>query len=167
MQRFGNGKGSRHKQSPDLSQTKVTPRTRAVHQAAHSGQLRNPDPNKKYVLASSHPNHPMNSIYYESMGYEVERAEVDGVRIELGVPAKIGEPLEWQGCVLLSCSLQRAQEIFESGPTGNTGQNYQDKLMEMIRKNRLEKPVNVPGAREYEVEVPDLEANNFPVYREI
>ena len=167
MQRINRAKGSRHKQSPDLSQTKVTPRTRAVHQAAHSGQVRNGDPNRKYVLVPFHPNHPMNTNYYKSLGYRIELYEEGGAEVELGVPPVVGEPIEWQGNYLMSCSLQRSQEIFESGPTGNTGQKYQDALMEMIRKNKLERPVNVKGASEYDVEVPELENGSFPVYREI
>ena len=54
------------------------------------------------------------------------------------------------------CRQGRTLNIFESGPTGLTGQNYYDKLMEQIRRNELEKRVNVHGTRE-EFEVSELE----------
>lgn len=145
-----------HRQSPDLNQTKVTPRTRPTHEAAHDGSLVNPDPTRKYVLAPMDDQHPMNWQYYESMGYEVVKRTPDGVKIRMGDNGKVGDPLKWRGNVLLSCSAERAQEIFESGPTGLTGQKYYDKLMEQIRRNELEKRVNVHGTRE-ELDVSELE----------
>jgi len=149
----------KHRQSADLNQTKVTPHTRPSHEAAHDGSLINPDPNKKYVLAPMDDQHPMNWSYYESMGYSIElcsKTAQDGPRIRMGDRAEPGKPLKWKGNVLLSCSLERAQEIFESGPTGLTGQNYYDKLMKQIQRNELEKRVNVQGTRE-ELEVSGLD----------
>lgn len=145
-----------HRQSPDLNQTKVTPRTRPTHEAAHDGSLVNADPTRKYVLAPMDDQHPMNWQYYEAMGYEIVRREEKGVKIRMGDNGKVGDPLKWRGNVLLSCSAERSQEIFENGPTGLTGQKYYDKLMEQIRRNELEKRVNVHGTRE-EFEVSDLE----------
>lgn len=142
-------KPAKHRQSPDLNQTKVTPRTRPTHEAAHDGGLVNPSPEKKYVLAPTDEQHPMNWVYYEAMGYKIENAEKDGVRIRMGDRVEIGKPLKWRGNVLLSCSLERAQEIFESGPTGLTGQKYYDKLMNQIRRNELEQRIKVPGTEEH------------------
>ena len=148
----------RHRQSPDLNQTKVTPKTRPTHEAGHDGQLIRPDPERKYVLAPKDTQHPMSFQYYVSIGYRLEDATPDGVRINLGEPVVDGQPLAWRGNFLLSCSLERAEEIFLNGPTGLTGQNYYDKLMRKIKQNELEKRVNVSGVRE-EVEISELEQN--------
>jgi len=151
----------RHKQSPDLNQTKVTPKTRPTHEAGHDGQLKNPDPERKYVLAPKDPQHPFSFELYLSHGYRLEDAVPDGVRIQLGEPVVLGKPLAWRGNFLLSCDNKRAEDIFLNGPTGLTGQNYYDKLMHKIQRNDLEKPVRVPGMRE-EVDISELEQNPDP-----
>jgi hypothetical protein len=158
----------KHVQSPDLNQTKVTPRTRPVHEARHDGQLLNADPNKKYVLAPKDEAHPFSYQLYESMGYKLEEAQKDGVRIVLGTTPVIGKPLEWRGHALLSCSKELAEKIFLEGPNGMTGQNYYDKLMQQIKRGNLEKRSNVPGLTE-QWEIGELEQNAAPeegVFRE-
>jgi hypothetical protein len=150
--------GIRHRQSPDLNQTKVTPKTRPTHEAGHDGQLIKPDPERKYVLAPKDEQHQMSFAYYVSIGYRLEDATPDGVRINLGEPVVVGSPLAWRGNFLLSCDLKRAEEIFLTGPTGLTGQSYQDKLMNRIKNNSLERPVPVTGMRE-EVDISELEQN--------
>lgn len=154
----------RHRQSPDLNQTKVTPKTRPTHEAGHDGQLVKPDPERKYVLAPKDAQHPMSYQYYISIGYRLEDCTPEGVRINLGEPPVDGQPLAWRGNFLLSCSKERAEEIFLNGPTGLTGQTYQDKLMNKIKRNELEKPMHVPGLLQ-EVDVGDLEQNQAPVFR--
>lgn len=151
----------RHRQSPDLNQTKVTPRTRPTHEAGHDGQLINPDPERKYVLAPKDEQHPYSFALYVSHKYRLEDATPDGVRINLGEPVVIGSPLAWRGMFLLSCSKERAEEIFLNGPAGNTGQNYQDKLMQKIKRVELENPVSVPGLR-MDHDVSELEQNPNP-----
>lgn len=148
----------RHRQSPDLNQTKVTPKTRPTHEAGHDGQLIKPDPERKYVLAPKDSQHPMSYEYYVSIGYRLEDATPDGVRIRLGEPVVVGQPLAWRGNFLLSCDLETSERIFLTGPTGLTGQTYYDKLMGKVKANTLEKPVHVPGMRE-EVDIGELEQN--------
>lgn len=148
----------RHRQSPDLNQTKVTPKTRPTHEAGHDGQLMKADPERKYVLAPKDPQHPFSFEYYMSIGYRLEDAVPDGVRVRLGEPVVLGTPLGWRGCFLLSCSLERSHEIFMDGPNGLTGQNYYDRLMNKIVRNDLEKASHVQGMRE-EVEISELEQN--------
>lgn len=148
----------KHRQSPDLNQTKVTPRTRPTHEAGHDGQLIAPDPERKYVLAPKDVQHPMSFEYYIAMGYALEEAKPDGVRIRMGEPVVVGQPLAWRGNFLLSCSKERAEDIFLNGPTGLTGQNYYDKIMGKIKRNELEKPLHVSGMRE-EVDISELEQN--------
>ncbi len=148
----------RHRQSPDLNQTKVTPKTRPTHEAGHDGQLVKPDPERKYVLAPKDVQHPMSFEFYVAMGYRLEDATPDGVRIRLGEPVVVGQPLAWKGNFLLSCDLETAERIFLTGPTGLTGQHYYDKLMNKIKNNDLERPVRVPGMRE-EVDISELEQN--------
>jgi len=158
----------RHRESPDLNQTKVTPRTRPTHEAGHDGQLIKADPTRKYVLAPKDPQHPMSFELYISHGYELENATPEGVRIRLGEPVVIGSPLGWRGNFLLSCSKERAEEIFLRGPTGLTGQEYYDRLMHKIKGDQLEQPVRVSGLRG-EVDVGELEQNPNPaeaVFRE-
>jgi hypothetical protein len=110
------------------------------------------------VLAPKDPQHPFSFEYYLSIGYRLEDAVPEGVRIRLGEPVVLGQPLAWRGCFLLSCSLERANEIFLNGPTGLTGQHYYDKLMNKISRNDLEKPIHVPGMME-QVEIGELEQN--------
>ena len=159
---------ARHIQSPDLNQTKVTPRTRPVHEAAFDGSLIKADPNKKYVLAPKDEQHPFGYQYYESIGYTMELAAKDGVRIRMGTKALDGKPLEFRGNFLMSCSKERAQEIFEVGANGMTGQKYYDKLMHNIKMGNLEKRVPIQGLQE-QWEVSDLEQHGMPqggVFRE-
>ena len=151
----------RHRESPDLNQTKVTPRTRPTHEAGHDGQLYKADPERKYVLAPKDAQHPMSYEYYLSIGYELEKATPEGVRIRLGEPVVLGENIGWRGNWLLSCSAERAKEIFLNGPTGLTGQEYYDRLMNKIKRDELEAPINVPGLRR-EVDISDLEQNRNP-----
>jgi hypothetical protein len=148
----------RHRQSPDLTQTKVTPKTRPTHEAGHDGQLSKADPERKYVLAPKDTEHPMSYEYYQAIGYRLEDATPDGVRIRLGEPVVLGKPLAWRGNFLLSCDKERAEEIFLNGPTGLTGQTYYDKLMRKIKNNELEKRISVPGMHE-EVDIGELEQN--------
>lgn len=155
---------ARHRESPELTQTKVTPRTRPTHEAGHDGQLHRYDPTKKYVYAPKDTQHPQSFEYYLAMGYEQEIATPDGVRIRMGEPVVIGQPLGWRGNFLVSCSKERAEEIFLNGPTGLTGQAYYDKLMAKIKRNQLEKPIHVAGTQE-EVDVGDLIQNPVPVFR--
>ena len=159
----------RHRQSPDLNQTKVTPRTRPTHEAGHDGQLINPSPERKYVLAPKDTQHPMSLELYLSHGYRLEDATPDGVRINLGEPVVVGQPLAWRGNFLLSCSLERSQEIFLKGPTGLTGQEYYDKLMSKIKRDQLEVPVRPVRGLRGEVDISELEQNPDPseaVFRE-
>jgi len=151
----------RHRESPDLNQTKVTPRTRPTHEAGHDGQLIKPDPERKYVLAPKDAQHPFSFEFYLSHGYRLEEATPEGVRIRLGEPVVVGQPLAWRGNFLLSCSLERAREIFLQGPSGNTGQEYYDKLMHKIKGNSLENPVQVPGLQ-MQHDIGELEQNPAP-----
>ena len=151
----------RHRESPDLNQTKVTPRTRPTHEAGHDGQLKNADPERKYVLAPKDPQHPMSFETYISHGYRLEDATPDGVRINLGEPVVVGSPLAWRGNFLLSCSKERAEEIFLRGPTGLTGQEYQDKIMHKIKGNQLENPMPVGGVQ-MQHDIGELEQNPDP-----
>lgn len=151
--------------APDLHQTKVTPRTRAVHEAAHDGKLINADPTRKYVLVPKNDEHPQNYQYYLSMGYEIEVCKPGGVRIHMGSPAKDGQPLTMRELVLVSCTNERAFEIFQNGPNGMTGQSYYDKLMAQIRKNPTDKKRNeiVDGLEErYDIsDSNSIEDNTF------
>lgn len=150
-------------QSPDLTQTKVTPRTRPAHEAGHDGQLKNFDTEKKYVLCDSNDKNPMGYQYYQSIGYDFELCVKDGVRINLGSKPIEGKPLEWRGMVLMSCSKERADEIFRVGPTGNTGQEYFNKLMQRIQSNPTNKKPHeiIPGLTEkYDINDPDDDLAN-------
>lgn len=159
------------KQSLDLTQLKPTPKSRPAHEAHFDGALvdvkGNPwhNPAKKYVLAPMDTQHPFNFQYYESIGYTIENCDPDGPRIRLGTAVKMGQPLEWRGNYLLSCSAERSDEIFRNGPTGNTGQAYYDKLMQKVKANQLEEPVRVRGMTE-KVDISDLVQVGIPEFRE-
>ncbi len=159
-------RNAKNVQTPDLYQTKVTPRSRPVHEAKHNGSLINPDPTKKYCLVPTTENMDGNYQAYESMGYQIENCVKGGVRIHMGSPAKDGQPLRMRELVLMSTSLENAQKIFEVGPNGMTGQKYHDTLMARIRRDPTGKRQNeiMPGLREqYEISDPDvgIEDNTF------
>jgi len=158
-------KNAKNIQSPDLHQTKVTPRTRPVHEAGHAGQLKNADPARKYVLVPMLDNVDQNHEYYQSIGYQIEECKPKGVRIHMGSPAKDGQPLRMRELVLMSTSLENAQKLFEEGPNGMTGQKYHDILMSRIRRNPTNRKQNeiIPGLREqYDISDPDgIEDNTF------
>lgn len=153
-------------QSADWTNTKANPRSRPAHEAGHSGALINADPNKKYVLVPKADNVEFNYSYYQDMGYQVELKTKDGVKIHLGTNVGEGKPLEWRGNVLMSCSAERAKEIFEKGPTGNTGQNYFNTLMQKIRKDPTDKKPHerVQGLREY-YQINDPDDINSGIFR--
>lgn len=155
---------SKNIQSPDLHQTKVTPKSRPVHEAMHDGKLINGDPQKKYCLVPKNDEHPLNYQYYQSLGYEIEVATPKGVRIHMGSPAKDGQPLCMRELVLMSTSLENSQKLFESGPNGMTGQGYYDKLMSRIRRNPTDSKQIIPGLQEqYDISDPNngIEDNTF------
>src|SRR5688572_18357585 len=132
----------------------------------HDGKLIGADPTRKYVLVPKNDEHPQNYQYYMAMGYEIETCKPGGVRIHMGSPAKEGQPLTMRELVLMSCTQEQAQKIFEVGPNGMTGQKYYDTLMSQIRKNPTERKPNeiVPGLTErYDISDPDasIEDNTF------
>lgn len=126
-------------------------KTRPVHAAAISGQILNKDPKKKYVVVSKKEDEDLNYVYYQSIGFDfVRKQEKGGESVYQGTPVKVGEPLEWRGMVVMYCSLERAKEIFLKGPSGSSGQEYQDRLMQKIKQGQLSKRIAVGGMHQME-----------------
>lgn len=155
----------RYVQSRDLNQTKFTPRSRPAHQSQHSGQLINADPEKKYVWAPIDERNPFSWAFYESMGYQPEMVQKDGkLKVVLGSKPVVGKIHEWGGMYLMSCSKEHADKLFMEGPTGNTGQQYQDRIMATIKQGNLERRERISGLQEV-MEFGDLEETSIPQFR--
>jgi hypothetical protein len=164
-----NQKKRRYAQSQEINQVKFTdakrgPRSRPVHAAAFAGDVLNGEPGVHYVKANGGEEEDFNVEYYESIGYEVVKASKGGVRVKQGGKVTIGQPITWRGMVLMSCTKDRHDEIFNNGADGNTGQAYFDNIMLRANKGMLEKRINVPGMYQQE-EFSLLEGDDPEIFR--
>ncbi len=97
------------------------------------------DPERHYVFASRADVH-MGENYYTELGYVVERApmgDAPGVRLWRGKTSKPGEPIENQGHVLMSISLEERHKLIVEGDGDSIGQSGIDAIeRRIINKER-------------------------------
>ena len=123
---------------PSDATTKPATRVDPSRPTAHPmGSLINAESGRHYVFASADDSDHMNHQYYEMLGYRLERATKGGVRVSMGGRVKEGEPLEFWGHVLMSCTLERKAEIEEFGPDGQTGRRLQRTLQDKINRRGI------------------------------
>lgn len=97
--------------------------------------LENADPNRKYVWVSRNK---LTLAEYRRMGYVPETIREGGVQAageELDLSHQ-GKQVEACDHVLMSVSAERAQDIFERGPFGASGQKLTDAIDKKIVTKR-------------------------------
>lgn len=84
------------------------------------------DPEREYVLALDAEIHGTGVGYYEALGYDVEVLREGGPRVR-GSRAKMGEPIQYLGHALMSCSKEHFAALYTNGVGGYGGQRAADR----------------------------------------
>lgn len=112
--------------------SRIDPRTRNVE--GHRLRLLNPRPDRVYKLAyKGCPDTGVN--HYLQIGYNIVQKEKGGVDIA-GSNTKMGQDIEYKGCVLVEIDAQKALEHEQNGVWGDTGQAEADRLEDLIIDKR-------------------------------
>lgn len=96
-------------------------------------ELKNKDEDRVYRLITA--DDPTAGVgYYETIGYEVEtwKTGSDALGFKFGRTGREGEPMEFRGHLLMSCTKERAEQIEQFGPFGNQGQALADRIENVI-----------------------------------
>jgi hypothetical protein len=118
---------------------------------ASGTMLRNRNPKRVYRLVYTN-GHQVS--YYRNAGYRVEKFEQDGVRLlmddgplEEGGPHSEGQPIEFQGHVLMSIDQEKHEQLYQNGNSFfGGGQRRYDELERIVKSPTFD-PVNLPGMR--------------------
>lgn len=103
------------------------PTPRPVNAGSPYFELTNPEPERRYVWVSkSAEEHGIS--YYEGLGYEPVRYRQGGVKGRLMKALQPGDAIESRGMVLMQTTAERAQEIYEFGDDGQSGQRGADAI---------------------------------------
>jgi hypothetical protein len=102
-------------------------------------KILNKDPDKWYVLV------PLLGVeygpdLYESMGYRIEKWDgtETGTNLQGGKHSrKKGDALQTRGVVVMSCSMERHNELVAHGDDGESGQEMADILEKQIMSTRI------------------------------
>lgn len=111
--------------------TTATVRKDPVQRPTNGGStyfdLVNPSPDKEYRwVYKAAPE--MGVDYYEAIGYVPVQAQDGGVRARVGKKLASGAFIESRGHLLMETTKERAQEIFEHGEDGGSGQSMADAI---------------------------------------
>lgn len=127
---------------PEVSRTEPQrrrdPRHRHIDGSSNSwAAVKNRDPNKHYVLVSNSSD-DQGPEYYRDIGYEPEvYGGPGGVCLRGGRTTRDpGQVIEMRGHTLMSCSLERLQEIEQYGADGDAGQQMADEIESRLSLNR-------------------------------
>jgi len=101
------------------------PTPRPINSGSPYFELTNPDPDRRYVWVYKGAQE-MGVDYYEGLGYEPVQYVAGGVKSRVGKTFKSGDYVESRGHVLMQTTKARAQEIFEVGEDGASGQQAAD-----------------------------------------
>ena len=111
------------------------PSPRPVNAGSPYFELTNPEPERRYVWVSkSAEEHGIS--YYEGMGYEPVQYRLNGVKGRLMKALKPGDVIESRGMVLMQTTVERAQEIYEHGDDGQSGQAGADDVERRMFQTR-------------------------------
>jgi hypothetical protein len=103
------------------------PQPRPINAGSPYFELTNQNAAHRYVwVFKAAPEHGVD--YYEGMGYEVVQYTDGDVKPRIGKTMKAGQVVESRGHVLMRTTAERAQEIFEVGDDGMSGQQGADKI---------------------------------------
>lgn len=95
--------------------------------------LENADPTRKYVWVSRNK---LSIAEYRRMGYVPETIREGGVRAAGEDGGTAGQQVESCDHVLMSVASERAQQIHDNGPWGQSGQKLVDALEKKITTKR-------------------------------
>lgn len=118
-------------------QKRKDPRNRHLDGSATAWtQVINRDPNRHYVLVSVGADEGPD--WYESIGYQVDvYGGEKGLKLKGGkVNKTVGEPIEVRGHLLMSCSMERKEEIDRYGADGDSGQEHADEIERRLSLNK-------------------------------
>jgi hypothetical protein len=95
--------------------------------------LRNPDCRRHYVWVSKTEKN-QGVDYYMDAGFDIEHYQgKDGVQAVGGMSTrKEGDVIERHAAILMSCSIERWEEICQFGMDGESGQDLADKMQKQI-----------------------------------
>ncbi len=101
------------------------PQVRPMSAGSPYFSLENQAPDRKYVWVYKGAA-DFGVDYYEGIGYTPVQYTPGGVKGRLGKALKPGEYVESRGHLLMECTLERANELFEHGEDGASGQKGAD-----------------------------------------
>ena len=103
------------------------PAPRPINSGSPYFELSNADPERRYVWVFKAAAE-MGVDYYEGLGYEPVQYTPGGVKSRVGKALKPGDYVESRGHVLMQTTKERAQEIYEFGEDGVSGQRAADEI---------------------------------------
>lgn len=103
------------------------PAPRPINAGSPYFELTNREPGRHYVwVYKAAAEHGVD--YYEGMGYEPVQYTEGGVKGRIGKALKPGAYIESRGHLLMQTTAERAQEIYEVGDDGASGQRGADAI---------------------------------------
>jgi len=110
---------------PAAKKIRKDPVTRPINAGSPYFELTSPQPDRKYVwVYKAAPEHGVE--YYEAIGYTPVQYRRGGVKARVGKMLKPGNFVESRGHILMECTAERAEEIYQFGEDGNSGQAAAD-----------------------------------------
>ncbi len=120
---------------------RVDPKPRPVEGPAGEFSLVGTDPGRFYAAINMTATGRFGPQGYLEAGYQIETQRADGPRFRFGITAKPGQPIEYQGHVLMSCTNERKAEIELYGAFGGAGQEEVDRIHNLMVNKRAGRSV--------------------------
>ena len=115
---------------------RIDPPVQHIDAVSPWGKLENCDAGRHYVFVNQNNKFVGGVSWYRSLGYRVERASPDGVRLAggggLDEEMAPGTPLTTMDTVVMSCTKQRKAQLDAYGEDGEGGQYRIDQLEKQI-----------------------------------
>jgi hypothetical protein len=111
------------------------PAPRPINAGSPYFDLSNPSPDRKYVwVYKAAPEHGVD--YYEGMGYTPVQYQAGGTKCRIGKTVKPGDFIESRGHILMEITAERAQELYEFGDDGQSGQHAADVIERRMHQTK-------------------------------
>ncbi len=156
---------------PAKAPVRHDPKPRRTDGVGPGSKLTGADPDRAYVFVNRYQGGVYDTSYFESLGgwaveeglceegerYRIEKYQEGGLRLALGKTVRPGEPLEYRGMVLMSCSKQFKELLEQRGPEGDSGQEDADRVEEIInRRGRVADSLSGIGSTNRRTGTPDI-----------